>query len=62
MQKHNDYYQTDLARDEEQAKITALQKERMRTYTKDYIEDKQEAILQIIKQFFGNEAYSLLAD
>ena len=62
MQKHYDYYQTVLASDEEQAKFTARQIERMRTYTKDYIEDKQEAILQIIKQFFGNEAYSLLAD
>ena len=62
MQKHYDYYQTVLASDEEKAKFTARQIERMRTYTKDYIEDKQEAILQIIKQFFGNEAYSLLAD
>jgi transcriptional regulator with XRE-family HTH domain len=62
MQEHYDYYRKVLSSDEEQAKFTPRQIERMRTYTEEYMADKQEAILQIIKKFFGDEAYSLLAN
>lgn len=57
MSRHYEYYQKVLGNDQEMAKFTDRQLDRMRAYTPELIKDKQNDILNIIKKFLGTDIY-----
>ena len=57
MNRHYDYYQKVLGSDLLMTKFTDRQLGRMRSYTKEFIKDKQDDILNIIKEFLGQKVF-----
>lgn len=60
MQRHYDYNQKVLKNDIESEKYPARQLRNMRAYTKDFIAEKQEEILKLLKEWHGEEKYQKL--
>lgn len=62
MQMHFDFYQHVFESEEESGKYPARQLRNMRAYTQEFIREKQEGILQQLKEWHGQEKYQKLTD
>lgn len=60
MQVHYDYYQKVLESDCEMEKFSSRQIGRMRSYTQEFMTEKQEGILKLLRQWHGEEKVQIL--